>query len=147
MVENHAGHQTSQITICVHAPAICHSVAAFMSIYATERRQPKPIAYNITLGERRPSTKLLQIDLFKDLSRGRKKLNGMFASPTRKDREKLRVARADKNIPSSSREKHCINVKVRLSTSRVWDSQYAVAWDIKKLITVDVKNTVFSIYR
>lgn len=35
------------------------------------------------------------------------KVSGAAQRPTRKEREKLRVARAEKNMPRRSSEKHC----------------------------------------
>ena len=42
-------------------------------------------------------------------SAGPRKLKGVASNPMNSDREKLRVASVARNMPSSSREKHCIS--------------------------------------
>ena len=124
---NHAGHHTSQITTCVHKPWICHPRFAAVRISVTLVLVAQvAIKVNVKgLSTASKSTTPAQTilwltpteDEWEELLPGSlgiqrcTKERGTVSRPTKNAREKLRVARADRNIPSSNREKHETSVR------------------------------------
>lgn len=104
-----AGHQTHHTTIPVRMPQTLHPKAASLKTVTTGISQYQLPARTTVPGvsrlSRSPESKAAG---WEDI--GRTKLKGAERRPIIKAREKLRVARDERNMPNSRREKDVSNV-------------------------------------
>lgn len=105
----HAGHQTHQMTTGVYMPHTFHPNAAFRNTSPTSRPK-KAVAENITAVGDTSCNSAEDAYLAKSfLGHGCTKVKGLASSPMKNASEKFNVARADRNMPSRSSEKHLMS--------------------------------------
>lgn len=102
---SHAGNQTNQTTTCVHIPQTCHPIA--LCTRTSVRLAPSSFVIvcitrtGFSMASISNCTPVIPRFLLL-----RTKLNGTHSTPTKTLKLKFSVARAARNMPSSSREKH-----------------------------------------
>jgi hypothetical protein len=110
MPTSHAGHHKHQTTTGVYMPQTFHPKLASFNKSAILIFQTWAAAYNTVGGATTLSTPARDHRRAGFLT-GWTKVSGLESTPIRKAREKLRVARVDRHIPRTSREKDFVSWK------------------------------------